>query len=71
VAEQKIMVDLFYEALELFEKREWQKAEAGFHKVLKHSIDDSPSKIYLERCALYRMSPPPEEWDGVFDWKAK
>jgi class 3 adenylate cyclase len=70
-AEQKAMVDLFNTAHELFEKREWQAAEAGFQKVLDFSSDDSPSKVYLERCALYRMSPPSAEWDGVFDWKAK
>jgi hypothetical protein len=70
-AEQKTMVELFHKALDLFEEREWQAAEAGFQKVLDHSFDDSPSKIYLERCVLYRVSPPPEEWDGVFDWKAK
>jgi class 3 adenylate cyclase len=69
--EKKTVAELFHKALELFERREWQAAEAGFQKVLDNSFDDSPSKIYLERCALYRMSPPPEEWDGVFDWKAK
>jgi class 3 adenylate cyclase len=70
-AEQKAMVDLFNTAHELFEKREWQAAEAAFQKALDHSPADSPSRVYLKRCALYRMSPPPQEWDGVFDWKSK
>jgi hypothetical protein len=70
-AEQRTLVDLFHGALDLFENREWQLAEAGFQKALEHSFDDAPSKIYLERCALYRQSPPPDEWDGVFDWNAK
>jgi adenylate cyclase len=69
--EQKTKVDLFHTALELFEKREWQAAAAGFQKVLEHSFDDSPSQIYLKRCTLYRISPPPEDWDGVFDWTTK
>jgi class 3 adenylate cyclase len=70
-AEQKNMVDLFHAALDLFENREWQPAEAGFQKALEHSLDDAPSKIYLDRCARYRLSPPPDKWDGIFDWKAK
>jgi hypothetical protein len=70
-AEQKTLVNLFQTALDLFEKREWQAAEAGFQKVLEYSFDDSPSKVYLERCAQYRLSPPPEQWDGVFDWREK
>jgi class 3 adenylate cyclase len=70
-AEQKTMVDLFHAALELFEKREWQAAEAGFQKALDHSPADSPSRVFLERCAQYRQSPPPQEWDGVFESKEK
>jgi class 3 adenylate cyclase len=69
--EQKTLVNLFNAALDLFENREWQAAEAGFQKTLEHSPGDSPSKVYLDRCARYRLSPPPEQWDGVFDWKAK
>ncbi|MDR3247272.1 MAG: adenylate/guanylate cyclase domain-containing response regulator, partial [Treponema sp.] len=68
---QRTMVELFHEALALFEKREWQAAEAGFQKVLDQTSGDPPSRVYLERCSLYRTSPPPEDWDGVFDWRIK
>jgi hypothetical protein len=68
--EQKTMVKLFHDALELFEKRDWQTAIAGFQKVID-TFDDFASGVYLERCSLYRVSAPPEQWDGVFDWSAK
>jgi adenylate cyclase len=69
--DQKAIVELFHNALVLFEKHDWQAAEEEFQKVLDHSFDDPPSRVYLERCSLYRVSPPPAEWDGVFDWRAK
>jgi class 3 adenylate cyclase len=69
--EQKSTVETFHTALEFFEKREWQAAETAFQRVLAHAANDAPSRVYLDRCSLYLMSPPPDQWDGVFDWGAK
>jgi class 3 adenylate cyclase len=68
-AEQKAMVEAFHAALDLFEKREWKAAETAFQTA--HAAGDTPSRVYLDRCSLYLMSPPPEQWDGVFDWGVK
>ncbi|MDR1903934.1 MAG: hypothetical protein LBQ88_16825 [Treponema sp.] len=46
-------------------------AEAVFEEVLKHSPDDGPAKVYLERCRLYRNKPPEKEWDGVVNLERK
>jgi adenylate cyclase len=70
-AGQKAMVETFHAALELFEKRDWPAAEGAFQKVLEQTPNDAPSRVYLDRCSLYRMAPPPEQWDGVFDWGVK
>jgi len=32
---------------------------------------DGPTRTLLERCALHRASPPPPDWDGVFDAMVK
>jgi adenylate cyclase len=59
------MVALFHTALDIFENRDWSAAEAAFEAVLNHTPEDGPARMYLERCRLYRNSPPEKEWDGV------
>jgi hypothetical protein len=67
--EQRETVRLFHEALALFEKREWPAAEEGFKKVLDVAGDDSPSRIFLDRCNACKTTPPRDDWDGVYDMR--
>jgi class 3 adenylate cyclase/ActR/RegA family two-component response regulator len=69
--EQRKTVELFHEALALFEGRDWAAAEAGFRRVLDLSPRDTPSRLFLERCQNNCRTPPPEDWDGVFELKYK
>jgi class 3 adenylate cyclase len=68
---QRGTVEAFHEALDLFEKRDWAAAEAGFQKILDLSPRDSPSHVFLERCGNNRRNPPPPDWDGVFELHSK
>ena len=61
----------FEKALEKFEARNWNEAELAFKKVLSIVPDDGPSKTYIARLAKYKVSPPPENWDGVYNLTAK
>jgi adenylate cyclase len=56
----------FAEAVGHYRNRSWQRAEALFRQALVACPGDRPSQIYLERCAIYRDNPPPEDWDGVW-----
>jgi class 3 adenylate cyclase len=69
--EQRRTVELFHEALDLFEKRDWNGAEAAFQRTLDFSPEDSPSRVFLDRCKANRENPPSPDWDGVFDLKYK
>ncbi|MCX7167599.1 MAG: GAF domain-containing protein [Rhodocyclales bacterium] len=55
----------FNEGLGLYRQREWAGAEHCFGQALAANPGDGPSRIYLERCRIYRNTPPPREWDGV------
>ncbi len=57
----------FEEALQVFETKDWQKAEKAFAHVLEISADDGPSKAYIKRCQEYMAKPPAANWDGVFN----
>jgi adenylate cyclase len=67
----KEIVELFEKGLELYRKREWDKAEAYFQNVLKLKPDDGPSKVFLSRIKELRESELPLDWDGVFVMKKK
>jgi class 3 adenylate cyclase len=65
------LVELFHNALDIFESREWKNAESAFNTVLKHFPNDNPSKLYLKYCKHFFQNPPENNWDGVFNIKEK
>ena len=56
----------FAEAVGNYRNRAWDRAEKLFRDALAACPGDRPSQLYLERCAVYRSNPPPEDWDGVW-----
>ncbi len=56
-----------HEALSLFHERQWEDAARLFQNL----GDDPVAGVYLTRIAGFRSSPPPENWDGIFDLKVK
>jgi len=56
----------FNEGLTHYRRREWADAERCFRQALGAHPGDGPSRIYLDRCGIYRDTPPPEDWDGVW-----
>jgi len=64
-------LEIFHNALEIFEEREWVKAQKNFSKVLKIIPNDGPSKKYIQRCKDMMNKPPGKDWDGVFSLTMK
>ncbi len=64
-------MDIFYSALNIFEDRDWVKAQKTFSKVLKIIPEDGPSKKYIQRCKDNMEKPPSKDWDGVFSLTMK
>jgi len=62
---------LFHKAMDLFEARNWKDAEIAFGQVIKLYPNDGPSHLYLERCRIYRESPPAADWDGTLNLTEK
>jgi len=65
--EQLSLLRDFGAALDSYRRREWQKALKGF-LALK---DDPVAAVYAGRCRELLISPPPGDWDGVFELKSK
>ncbi len=73
----KLLVDLltqFNSGIALYKAQKWDEAIKTFtatleleyqrFPMLKHKTN--PSKIYIERCEMFKQNPPPANWDGVY-----
>ena len=58
------LVEIFHEALALFQERKWKEAMGGFSESFTYD-GDGPSLVYMERCKNFLVDPPPDDWDGV------
>ena len=54
-------------ALEAYRQQRWAEALGLFEDALARWRGDGPSRIMAGRCQVYQKTPPPEEWDGVFE----
>jgi adenylate cyclase len=66
-AEEIERVAMFERGLAAYRARDWDGAAALFGSF----PDDPPSAIYLRRSAAFRESPPPADWDGVYELREK
>jgi class 3 adenylate cyclase len=64
--ERLALRDAYIEALDAYRRKEWEKALAGFEDCLAIVPSDTPSKLFLERIAQFRVTAPCAEWNGVW-----
>ncbi|MEG3638352.1 CHASE2 domain-containing protein [Magnetococcus sp. PR-3] len=68
---QADLLEAYYKALDIYKGRDFKMAIEAFEKALKIVEDDGPSRTYVDRCQLYLENPPPDDWDGVFNFTSK
>jgi adenylate cyclase len=56
----------FRDGVECYRERRWDAAIRCFREALNFNPDDFPSSLYLKRCEQLKLSPPPEDWNGVW-----
>ena len=70
------MVQNFEKGLDYYYQQEWDQALSQFNK--SENLEDhfvsrntTPSKIYIDRCKMFKNNPPAEDWDGVWTMTSK
>ena len=53
--------------LEAYRQQRWADALGLFEAALALWQGDGPARTMADRCQIYQKTPPPEEWDGVFE----
>ena len=61
---------VFEEGLAFYRRQKWAGAEKSF-SFLKEKFQDAPSEVFLRRIALFKLNPPPRDWEGVFNLMVK
>lgn len=64
-------LDRYHEALRHYRERRWDRAETLLQALQAEDPQQPLYALYLERIAVYRQQPPPDDWDGVFTHAAK
>ncbi len=58
-------------ALDHYRQQKWQNAEQGFRACLEIKQHDGPSLEFLTRIATFSRTPPPKDWNGVWQTASK
>ena len=74
--DQVLMRDIYHQGIELYRQQKWDAAIAKFAQSEKLEAvfamrPTNPSRVYLERCELFKATPPGEDWDGTWTMTSK
>jgi adenylate cyclase len=69
--EQEDLCQRFGIAYQIYQSRQWKKAEEAFLDTLKAFPGDRLTRLYVQRCQAFLEDPPDKEWDGVFRMTTK
>lgn len=63
--------NVYADALQLYREQKWREAEGAFRECLKIKEHDGPSLEFLTRIANFARTPPPKDWNGVWNTASK
>ncbi len=69
--DDRTLADIHTKAFELYLAKDWSGAKKLFQEVLKLKPQDKVAFIFIQRCETFMQNPPPEDWDGVWEFKEK
>ncbi len=69
--EEDLLINVYNEGLKLYKEHDWYRALTEFKRVLRYFPSDGPARVYVRRCLDFLEEPPPEDWDGVYEFKTK
>ena len=74
--EQSDLIATFNDGLDFYFDGNWNSALKKFKEAVNFEEDfqyrpTTPSKIYIDRCEVFKKSPPSKDWDGVWTMKTK
>jgi len=69
--EQELIIETYTAGLNYYKQYKWYQALKEFKRVLRYFPTDGPTRVYIQRCLDFMEFPPPENWDGVYEFTTK
>jgi len=67
----KYFLDIFGQGLKAYQERRWDEGIAFMLHAMEKVPDDPVCQLYIERMKLYQITPPADNWNGVFVLQSK
>lgn len=67
----KYFLDIYDQGLKAYQERKWDEGIAFMEHALEKVPNDSVCQLYIERMKLYQITPPSDNWSGVFVLQSK
>lgn len=64
-------VEKFGLAFAYYQEQRWEEAIILLNQLLEIRPNDLAAKLLLERCTIFKQTPPPASWDGVWRYTTK
>lgn len=68
---KKQLLSFYTEGLNLYRQKSFAKAERAFKKALLFDEHDQPARLFVERCAQFKIQPPGDDWNGTWQFFKK
>ncbi len=69
--EQDLIVDVYTLGLNYYKEKKWYQALNEFKRIIRYFPTDGPTRVYIKRCLDFIENPPPENWDGIYEFTTK
>lgn len=71
--DQKVIneIHLYHQALKLYRQQNWDWCEMQWLSLKQRNPNDKLCDVFLARLQHFRKNPPPEDWDGVYEFETK
>ena len=63
--------DLHHKGMAAYYQRDFVKGQEIFSQIQGFLPDDQPANIMVQRCEIYRDTPPPKQWNGAVEMMEK
>ena len=65
------VLNYFNGGVELYRKKEWNRAIKAFKEARKNNPKDKLTDLYIDRCEHFKANPPPKDWQGEWVMTSK
>jgi adenylate cyclase len=65
-SQKQEIIEHYHKGREYYLNRQFARALGEFGIVMEIDSEDKSAKLHLERCQHWLITPPPQDWDGVW-----